>query len=780
MAKRDSFDRTYPIKITYREKELASRSKITAFQKLTEQAFSEIERAIGDIYNTENATGSPLSSNPLYINSLGRSIGNMANLVPILSGVSEYSPILASRMEGFTYNVIPHPNQTKKIELGCKYDMTLTPDATTRGCVKNQTAFYRQSQGAETGICQSTNCPYWSARDGRKFESEICQDDASSVTYREYKAVVPTEQRTVIRPTVAYYSNCGIIYDKYRVDGGVSAYGDNESDPSQSWALATNESLAVSGVSEQIQYIYPDLNTDSTYNMVIEIPALETDQNISVNNITLANIQGNSIQPTRWFLNLEGFTDIQEIRLVVGPANTNVGTQAALSQVWLIENRSRRHQNYGTLLKLPKPLENLSHGTEIPPNFLQIFDSHYNVNRILDKVKMFVTRFNPSVTRDAVDILIYGDQKLELNNTRYLLVTTGTPVAPTVGALLEAFVEHVSDTRIHMNREAICELLSDTTHCCDGRLKADLVSLSPASKVAPTVSDANYQISASIYGGFPPYTVTIDWGDGLTVGDAISGIETFELTRDVAPPESVIFSHQYQSAGSFDVEFDVSDDPEIFGCTASLTSQVSPFNVGNPPVIDSEVRLDYATSYPNFVFQDITDGYNFSTTNSSDWTSNPTYHILTQVHNTDVEDGRAREFYWEFDNPDGLVFQFYYEDISGVQETINFAGGSASLTHDFIQQDSVVLKKGSTVFVEDTDYVVNHASGTITTTGSSIGNNEDSVEAYYFHYPNATTIASVSGQWVQLGNEQSNRTIQLSNLTSRTDLNTIRFKIKEG
>lgn len=790
MAKRDSYKRVFPIKIHYRDKEMASRDKIQAFHKMAERGFEEIERAIGDIYNTENATGSPLSDQPVYINSLGRAIGSMSDIVPVLSGIDAYSPVLAEKMRDMSYNVIPHPSQTVKLEVGCKFDMTESPNATERTCVKNQTAFYRQIQGTETGICQNTSCPSWSARDGRKINSSICQEDSSTQTFREYKLVVPTEQRTVITPQVIYYSNAGIIYDKYRTDGGASAYGEDRSDPSQSWALATNASISVSGVSEKATYEYPGLNTDATYDMVIEVPAIETDQTVEVNNIPLATIQGTSENPTRYFFNLSAFSSISSIRVDITPSDTDADTVAAVSQIWLIENTPERHRNHGIRLLLPLALDNLTAGTQIPPNFVQLFDTDTNVNRIIDSVRVFSTRFNPkdadlnqNTNRDSFDIQLFGDQKLEVGNDRYLAVTTGAPVASTLGALLEAFVEHVSDQKIHLSRSEVCELLSDRTYCCDDRLKIDLDRTVPSTRIAPT-SPSTYQIFTHIYGGFPPYTVTIDWGDGISDANAspiiTSGVQVFTITSDVRPPSSPIeFSHTYADGGTYELDFDVTDDPDIFGCSATITNLVSPFNVGNPPVMDSEVRLDYATSYPDFVYQDITAGYNFTLTDADDWTTSPTWHVLSQVHNTDEESGKPDEYYWQFNNSEGLTFAFQYEDISGVQETINFVNSSGTLANNLIQEDSVVVSKGGSIFNQGTDYSVDFVSGIITVNGSTIGANESSVVVSYKHYHNAANLADVPNQWVTLGSDTNASVIDLSTLTTRTDLNTIRFKVKE-
>lgn len=782
MAKSDAYKNTYPIKLSFKEKELASRDKIQAIQKMTERAFGEIERAIGDIYNTQNATNSVLSDDRLYINSLGRSIGPMSDLVPILSGISQYTPVLSSKMEGLTYNVIPHPTQTVKCEVGCKWDATPTPNATSRACLKGQTAFYRKIEGANTGVCQNTSCPDWSARDGQKINSSICQPDPSSQTFRDYKLVLPKEARTVATPRVKYYSNCGISYDKYRTDLGAANYFGSRAEPTNTYAFTQN-------ISEPIAYTYPNLSSSNTYNLVIEVPALETDQVIQVNNVALASVQGVSTEPTRYYISLSSLTNISNISIKVTPKST--GASAALSQIWLIENNVKPHFNFDIPLLLPSVLDDLSAGTEIPPNFLQVFDTKENVNQILANVKTFSARFNPlnnslnqSTNRDSFDVRIYGDQKLEVGNSRYLAVTVGTPLAPTLGALLEAFVEHASDTTIHHTREEICQLLADRTYCCDDKLQVELASLSPANKIAPT-SPASYIINAHIYGGFPPYTVTVDWGDGNTDLTAspiiVSGVQTFELTNDVRPPDAPYeFRHTYTIGGTYDVTFDVVDDPNVFACEASLTPFVTPFNVGSPPSIDSEVRLDYATSYPNFVFQDITAGYNFTTTSESDWLSNPTWHVLTQVNNSDEESGKPDEFYWSFNNPEGLTFKFQYEDVSGVySENVNFTASTANLANNLIQQNSVVVSKGTTVFIEGVDYTVNYETGVITATGSSIGSNETNFEVDYFHYHNAVNSADVSNQWITLGSETNAETIDLSSFTTRTDLNTIRLAIKE-
>lgn len=790
MAKKDSYKKTYPITVNYQNKELASRDKIQATQKMTERAFTEIERAIGDIYNTENATNSALSEDRLYINSLGRSIGSMSELVPVLSGIEEYAPLLASRMREMTYNVIPHPDQTIKLEVGCKWDMTESPNAASRTCVKNQFGFYRKIQGSNTGICQNTSCPSWSARDGQKVNSSLCQQDPSSQTYRDYKLVLPKELRTVVQPQVYYYSNCGIEFDKYRTDGGQSSFITDRTDPSHTYARATNESIAISGVVEQIIYEYPNLNTSSTYDAVIEVPALETDQLVKVNDITLARIQGSAQLPTRRFLNLSAFKEITSLTFTIQPANTSAGTKAAVSQIWIIENTSTAHRNYNTPLLTPQVLDNLSAGTPIPQNFIQIFDTNSNVNKILDRLEVFSTRFNPlgdvnlNTNRDAIDVRLYGDQKLAVGNGRYLAVTVGAPIAPVLGALMESFVDHVSDTKIHLTREEICTLLADRSYCCTDKLKVELDTLSPATKISPTVP-VDYKISAYVYGGFPPYTITIDWGDGKndnTVSPVIvSGVQTYELLNDVQPPGAGYqFSHTYTDGGTYTVSFDVADDADVFGCTGSLTSQVSPFYAGNPPVMDIEVRLDYATTYPDFVYRDLTNNYNFATTAAADWTTNPTWHVLTQVNNTDPDDGKPVEFDWELSNPDNLTFQLQYEDVSGIRgETINFSSSTANLANDFVQDGSVALRKGSTVFIEDVDYTVNYPSGIITVIGTSIGANESNFEIDYYHYLNASTIADVADQWVNLGSATSTSTIKISDFTDRTDLNTIRVKIRE-
>jgi hypothetical protein len=198
MAKRDSLSRTYPLKVRYKSKDLADSSRLIAFQKLSEQAFRDLERAIGDLYNTENATNSVLSSSPLYMNSLGRALGSMANLEPVLSGVDEYAPTLTNKLQDATYNVIPHPDQSVKCEVGCAFDGYDPSDATpARKCLKSFDAFYLQQQGSNTGVCQAVQCPGWSGRDGQAIEITDCDPDLTSKTFREYKLVMPTEARNV-------------------------------------------------------------------------------------------------------------------------------------------------------------------------------------------------------------------------------------------------------------------------------------------------------------------------------------------------------------------------------------------------------------------------------------------------------------------------------------------------------------------------------------------------------------------------------------------------------
>lgn len=794
MAKRDAYSRTFPIKIRYRNREVADSSKLNAFEKQVELGFFELERAIGDIYNTENAQNSILSDQPLYINSLGRALGPMADIVPPLSGIEEFSPTLADRLSDATYNVIPHPDQSVKCEIGCKFDQTEGPTSTARTCTKGLLAFYRQQEGAQTGICQTENCPGWSGRDGQSVDSSICSTTAAADTFREYKVVCPPELRSVDSWEVKFYSNAGIAYDKYRIDNGLTGFTTNRSDPSSTYALATNASLVVSGVTEQVRYEYPNLNVTASYIVVMEIPALDTSQTVEVNNVPQATVAGTSLRPTRLFFDLTGLTGSTRLLVTTKPSNSASDAIAAVSQVWIIEKLNSRHRNYNIQLLLPQELDGLSAGTEIPPNFVQLYDTDTNVNRVLDSTRVFATRFNPldgtlnaNSNRDAFDITLFGDQQLEVGNDRYLTVTVGTSVSEAVGALLEAFVEHVSDKDLHITREEACTILADRSFCCDDRLKIDIESLSPATKVAGA-SPATYTISTFIYGGFPPYTITIDWGDGGTDDTLgiVSGVQTFTLTTDLNPDGGLpaTFEHVYSGTGTYTVDFDVADNPDVFGCTASATNLVSPFNVGNPPTIVAEVRQDNFTEYPNFVFTDPAAGYNFITTDEDDFTLNPTFHVLTQIHNTDPEDGKPVKFDWDFNNPDSLQYQFYIENVTLAEnETLVISSSSGTLAEDFVQQDSLVLKNlaGTRIYDQDVDYTVDWVSGLVTVVpGGSIADNV-SVTARYHHYAYASTLADVSGvnQWVALGGIKSTSTIDLLDFTTNSGVNTIRFKVKE-
>ena len=775
MAKKDTYNRVFPFRIRYQTKDIADEARLNAFEKLVERGFGDIERAVGDIYNTENATGSSLSSQPLYINSLGRSLGPMSDIVPPLSGIYVQSPALAARLENATYNVIPHPTQVVKCEVGCKFDSTASPAALERTCLKNQLPFYRQIEGTQTGICQNTTCPEWSARDGRRIDVSICDPNEFGQTYREYKLVTPPELRTVETYAVSFYSNAGTNYDRYRVDGtSLSFDSSNRADPSKTWAVPT---------SGEILYEYPNLDITAGYIVVVEVPALRTQQIISVNGVSQALVNGTTDEPTRVLVDLSSATGTS--RLLVSSSPVTATDAAAISQVWVIKVGQDRHRNYGAPLVLPTILSGLSAGAEIPPNFLQIFDTNSSVNQIVDKTRIFSARFNPrdptlnrNSNLDSFDAVLFGDQQLEVGNSRYLAVTVGTSVATAVGALLEAFVEHVSNDSIHMSKENVCVLLADRSFCCDDRLKLVAASITPPTRAANSFP-ANYSIATWIYGGFPTYTVTVDWGDGNT--EITSGIPELNPNAPNATPQ--VFSHSYGAAGVYAVTFDVTDDPDVFGCSASLTSQVSPFIVGSAPVIVPQVRLDAFTTYPTFAFMDVGAGYAFTETTLAAWTTAPVFHTLTQVNDTDDEDGKLHLFSWQISNPNGLIFQFYYENVSGVQnEALAFTGGNATLANDFIQQGSLVIRGVSnTVYVKDTDYTVNYATGAVVVVNGGGIDPNATTSADYFHYYYAGSLPAVSGasQWVALGSEVSSQTIDLATLTARTDLNTIRFKVRE-
>jgi hypothetical protein len=791
MSKRDAYNRVFPFRIRYQNRDIADEGRLNAFEKLVERGFGDLERAIGDIYNTENATGSSLAGQPLYINSLGRAIGSMSDIVPPLSGIQPYSPALAARLSTATYNVIPHPDQTIKCEIGCKFDSTASPSATERSCLKGRLPFYRQIEGSQTGICQNTTCPDWSARDGRRIDTSICDPNEFGQTYREYKIVLPPELRTAESYDVAFYSNAGTNYDRYRVDRGTSSFdSSNRSDPSKTWSVANNAAIVVSGVSSELRYEYPNLDSAAGYILIVEVPAIATNQTISVNGISQALVHGTTVEPIRVLIDLSLTTGSSRLLVTSKPASLAEDDIAAISQIWVIKVAQERHRNYNEPLLLPTILSGLAAGTEVPPNFLQIFDTNTSVNQIIDKTRVYAARFNPvdavlnrSSNQDSFDAILFGDQQLEVGNNRYLAVTVGTSVATAVGALMEAFVEHVTNDNIHMSKERVCELLADRTFCCDDRLKAVVASLDPPTKTRAAYP-ANYTINAYIYGGFPDYTITVDWGDGISEGAIVSGVEIFTLEADVNPDggQPVAFTHSYAAAGSYNVTFDVEDDPTVFGCTASMTSQVSPFEVGTAPDVVPQVRLDAFTAYPSFVFMDVADGYAFTETALASWTTDPTYHILTQVNNTDDEDGKPSLFSWRMNNPNGLIFQFYYENVSGVQgESLAFTAGSATIANDFIQQGSVVLKNYNSVYTIGTDYTIDYETGVVTAVGAGSIDPGSTVTADYFHYGFAAVLADVSGvnQWVALGSEVSSQDIDLASLTARLDLNTIRFKVRE-
>jgi hypothetical protein len=206
--------------------------------------------------------------------------------------------------------------------------------------------------------------------------------------------------------------------------------------------------------------------------------------------------------------------------------------------------------------------------------------------------------------------------------------------------------------------------------------------------------------------------------------------------------------------------------------------------VGQPPVIDIEVRLDSFTQYPTLQYQDITAGYNFAITAAADFTANPTYHVITQVHNTDPEDGKPTQFDWDFNNPNGLTWQFYYENVTEVtSESLALANYSGSLANDFVQQESLVVQNAALtrVYEQDVDYSVDWETGDVTVVAGGSISGTVTVKTRYFHYAYASDLADVSGvnQWTALGGQQTGATIDLLDLTAKTNINTVRFKVKE-
>lgn len=804
MAKKDSLSRTYPIRVKYKAKDLADSSRLIGFQKMTEQAFKELERAIGDIYNTENATSSVLSSSPVYINSLGRSVGSMANLVPPLSGVDQYAPALANRLKDATYNVIPHPDQEVKCEVGCSFDGYDPSDGVdaSRKCLKGFDAFYRQQEGSNTTVCQAKQCPGWSGRDGQTIELTDCDPDATSKVYREYKLVMPTEQRNVDSFQVKYYSNCGAsTYDRFREDSGDTNFNSvDKTQPENTWAVATT--TTASGVAARAQYSYPDLDETSDFIVVVQVPAVQNGQLIEINNVSFGNINGSSLEPRTYLFDLSNLSTGTSLTVNVIPNTTEEGRQALVSQIWIVEKANSPHRNFDEPLLLPKVLEGLSAGTEVPANFVQIFDTELTVNKILDKTRFFAARFEPPSSankksnRDSINVRIYDDQKLEVGNDRYLITTVGMNITETLGALMEAFIEHVSDQNIHVPEDRICELLQDRTACCTDSYVVQVAQLVPANRKVTSPGDF-YRIYLWAYGGTPPYTIDVDWGDGSNDSEAgiVSGVQSFEIAADRNPAfdSSYEISHQYLTKGTYELSLVVTDDPvNGFGCTSDISSLVSPFNVGSPPEIDLEVRLDNISSYPNYIFDDIEAGYLFGVTEEEDFLSGGNYHIISQIHNTDSEDGKPSIFQWIIDNPNGLTYQFYYENVTAVSgEVLSLTSYSGTLAPSgFIQQDSLVLKRSNGQILEqDVDYTVDWVSGIVAcTVGGSVSASEN-LTAKYFHYDymsrgdDPSTLSAQ--QWTTLGSPVNSAEIDLNveegtRLTTKQDINTIRFKSKES
>jgi hypothetical protein len=766
----DSYGRSFPLAISVSEREPASRDKLQAFQAMTNEAFAAVARAIGDIDNARNAAGSALAANPLYITSLGRAIGSMADVVPPLGGLETTSPALSAKLADMTYNVIPHPDQADRLEVGCRHDMTPSSDAAARRCAKGRDGFYCSAKGERSGICRATDCPDWSGRDWRLLPGGT----GVAQTFREYKLVVPNESRTVERIDVVAYSDCGSAYDRYRTDEGGAGFRGNSTLGANSWAQASGAGA--------VSYEYRNLGKLAAHVVVVEVPAVPVEMLVSVNGVAQGTIVSDGAEIRRYVYALDAGSGYGTVKVRLAPATQAL--LAAVSQIWVLERTSAPHPNSGKLLRLPKILDGLSYGAEIPANFLQLFDTDPAVNRVLDGVRTFASRFNPGVVGDAFDVRLVGGASLEAGGDRYLAVTTGTPIAPLLGALLDAFVEHVNDVDVHMDRSAVCSLIGNRTACCEGRIRPELVRTVPATRRAVGFP-VDYSLFVRIAGGNPPYTVHVDWGDGEDrpaasgVPACVSGLQAFALSAAACyAAQGVEFAHEYRKGGAFDVRFYVMDDPARLACDAELAN-VGPFVVGNPPVVLPEVRLDYATAYPSYVYRPVGQDYAFNSTPAAQWTAKPVYHVLTQVHDSDAEDGKPRQFQWGFANDNGLVFQFYRESVSGVQESASFSGGVAQLAHPFVQHDSLSLRKNGRIYAQGSDYTVDWAAGRVYAVGSSIGDAEGGFAASYMAYSGVSGVAGVANAWIPIGGPVSTASINVHDLAGRADMNTIRFKVSD-
>ena len=112
-------------------------------------------------------------------------------------------------------------------------------------------------------------------------------------------------------------------------------------------------------MAEEIRYEYPNLSVDANYTVVFEVPAIETDQIVSINNIPFATVQGTSREPTRYLIDLQGIDNLSKLRLTAQPTTTDVGALAAISQVWVVESQSKPHRNKDVPLILPDVLDDV-------------------------------------------------------------------------------------------------------------------------------------------------------------------------------------------------------------------------------------------------------------------------------------------------------------------------------------------------------------------------------------------------------------------------------------
>jgi len=513
--------------------------ELTGLVSLLRNALLRIAEAVGDV-DGSNDSNSLLKYHPSLIVNIARSIGSMADIEPPLGGISAVpeEPALGYALKDATYNVIPNPNQLYRAdagghrlcELGCIYDAGNT---CTKGygkyseATKTYSGNYKGRHGRITfvedyyGVCQNTSCPGWSGKP--RSESDPC--GASDLKVRRYRVVLPKESRIVYDVETVYHDDLGNQYNQRHWWDPEDGQTHEDPDPAESYGYHDTRILLRFGDPDgSPDYRFP-IEAGDTYQIVLEFPPGDRTVGIWVNT-------GESPSEGTWTkldtLDTSGETNVRVhyelpdtesgVYWIRAYWESGTDTGVAMTQAWLTRVFRTYHRNYGKKLLLPKSFEDIAVGQQYPSGLVHIYGV-VNSERLNAEGFYALSTFQVDPL-ESMELRIVSTEEPPLGDTNYVVIVPGCSLSQMLKALLEAIINHSSNSDIHLDRKALCKLLREPEGiCCDDypelALRVQYAPFSCEIEANPNqdvyVKDSTVHFSAIVRGAPPSPNLNITW-----------------------------------------------------------------------------------------------------------------------------------------------------------------------------------------------------------------------------------------------------------------------------